>query len=170
VIQLTSPADGDLSDASDVNTSVSSGAAAGQGDTSLFGTDPSLGSAETDVSVGNFTAVTLDDDTPTSLVSPGDIDFDDGVTDTNTSASNGTAVAPSDVSLFEGKSFLGSSEADAPSVGDLAPLTLANNAYSFAMPVTDWLGNTGAASAAIVVPVGIAVQSPFTVNPIQAIL
>ena len=161
VIQLTSPADGDLSDTSDVSTSMSSGAAAGQGDVSLFGGDPPLGSAEIDAGgVGNFAAVTLADDTSTFLVSPGDIDFGDDATNMNASASNGTAAEPTDVSLFDGDLFLGSGEADAAGVGELAPVTLANNAYGLAMPVTDWLGNTGAASAAVLPPIDIAVQSP----------
>ena len=37
------------------------------------------------------------------------------------------------------------------------------------MPVTDWLGNTSAASAAVVPPIDIAVQSPLSVNPTPGI-
>ena len=110
---LVLPGDNDLGDAADVNTSVSSGGAAGQGDVNLFGGDPPFGLAVADAGgIGNFTAVTLADDTFTFLVSLGDIDLGDGATDVNTSAANGTAAAPSDVSLFDGDSFLGSGETD----------------------------------------------------------
>jgi hypothetical protein len=106
----------------------------------------------------------LADDTS---ISRGDNDLGDGATNVNTSASNGTAAAQSNV--FDGDSFLGSSETSAAGVGDFAPVTLANSAYGFATPATDRLGNTGAASAAVVAPVDTAAQSPLTFNRTSAI-
>jgi large repetitive protein len=171
-IQLTSQADDDIGDAvPDGNALSSSQATAGQGDVSLFDGDPPVGSVAIDaVGVDNFTAVTLVDDVSGVIVLQGTNDLDDDATNANTSASNGTTTAQSDASYFNGNLFIGSSEADPTGVWDFAPVTLANSAYSFATtPPTDGLGNSGAASAAVVVPVDAAVQSPPTVNPIPAI-
>ena len=168
VIKLTSQTDGDLSDrVSDDTTIASSKTDTAPGGVSLFDGGSPLSSIGADAGdVANLAAVAVLDDPFGSFV---DNDLGDDATNVNTPTSNGMVVAQSDVSLFDENSSLGSGETDPIGVWDLAPVALANSAYSFAMPATDGLSNTGALSAAVVMPVDTAAPSPLTVDPIPAI-
>jgi Ca2+-binding RTX toxin-like protein len=77
----------------------------------------------------------------------------DGITADNTLTLTGTAEANSTVKVFDGTTQIGTVTANASGAWNYTTATLADGAHSLSVKATDAAGNTGAASAALVVTI-----------------